>query len=361
LFGYLNRAIATYASGYVGREELDDAVRLGVGFPMGPLTLLDLIGNDTALEVLETIYAQTRDPLHAPVPLLRQLVALGRLGRKTGAGFYTYERPGSGVVVDARASVSATGSGAASAPAVVGIAGGATLAAHHAGLYAVHGLEVVRGGGDDLASLTKADVVIEVLEADTDTQLAFVADLVAALPVGTPVLVGGPRADLTALAAASGRPADVVGFHVLEPTRGGRLVEIVTTVATSPEALAVAQALAAACELTAVTVGDRAGYLIGSLLFPYVNDAIRMVESGYATVDDVDHAMTLGCGYPIGPIFTADVLGLDRVLEMQQRIYDDEREPGLAPSRLLRALVTSGRLGRTTGVGFRELSGGPAA
>jgi 3-hydroxybutyryl-CoA dehydrogenase len=310
LFGYLNRAIAMYSSGYVGREELDDAMRIGAGLPMGPLTLLDLVGNDTTLEILETMYAQTADPLHAPAPLLRQLVTVGALGRKTGRGFYTYEGPGSGTVTDSR-----------------------------------------RAPVDENAAPAKAP---EVLEIHGNVARDEIAALAATVPEGTPLLVCGALGDLTERAVASGRPADVVGFHVLEPTRGGQLVEIVTTVATSPETLAAARAVAAERELTAVEVGDRAGYVVCGLLFPFLNDAIRMVESGYATVDNVDHAMTLGCGYPFGPIGFADQVGLDRVLALQEDIYREERRPGLAPATLLQDLVKVGRIGRETGHGFRD-------
>ena len=100
LFGYLNHAVSLYESKYATREDIDDAMRLGCGYPMGPLMLLDLIGLDTAYEILDTMYKQGRDRLHAPSPILKQLVTAGLRGRKSGRGFYTYEAPGSPVVVD---------------------------------------------------------------------------------------------------------------------------------------------------------------------------------------------------------------------------------------------------------------------
>src|SRR3989440_7735170 len=99
LFGYLNHAVSMYEARYVSREDLDAAMTLGCGLPMGPLALLDLIGLDTAYEILDTMYKQGRDRLHAPAPLLKQLVAAGLLGRKSGRGFYTYAEPGSSKVV----------------------------------------------------------------------------------------------------------------------------------------------------------------------------------------------------------------------------------------------------------------------
>ncbi len=99
LFGYLNQAAAMYEARYATREDIDAAMKLGCGLPMGPLELLDLIGIDTATTVLDAMYQASRDRLHAPAPVLRQLTAAGLLGRKSGRGFYGYEAPGSAVVV----------------------------------------------------------------------------------------------------------------------------------------------------------------------------------------------------------------------------------------------------------------------
>ena len=100
LFGYLNHAVAMYESKYATREDIDAAMRLGCGYPMGPLALMDLIGLDTAYEILDTMYKQGRDRLHAPSPIIKQMVSAGLKGRKSGRGFYTYAEPGSSTVVD---------------------------------------------------------------------------------------------------------------------------------------------------------------------------------------------------------------------------------------------------------------------
>ena len=100
LFGYLNHAVSMVDARYATREDIDAAMRLGCGYPMGPLALLDLIGLDTAYEILDTMYRQSRDRLHAPAPILKQMVTAGLRGRKTGQGFYTYEAPDSPKVVD---------------------------------------------------------------------------------------------------------------------------------------------------------------------------------------------------------------------------------------------------------------------
>jgi 3-hydroxybutyryl-CoA dehydrogenase len=103
-----------------------------------------------------------------------------------------------------------------------------------------------------------------------------------------------------------------------------------------------------------VTCGDRAGLVVGALLFAHLNDAVRTVASGYADPDAVDAAMTSGCGYPRGPFEVLDDVGLDVALQALELLHDETREPGLVPAPLLRQLVTAGRLGRRTGRGFRE-------
>ena len=121
LFGYLNHAVSMYESRYATREDLDAAMRFGCGYPMGPLALLDLIGLDTAYEILDTMYRQGRDRLHAPSPIIKQMVSAGLLGRKSGRGFYTYAAPGSPeVVADAQTPPGAAARGVAAAGDVGG-------------------------------------------------------------------------------------------------------------------------------------------------------------------------------------------------------------------------------------------------
>jgi len=354
LFGYLNHAVRLHASGVVGRDELDAAMQLGAGFPMGPLALLDLIGIDTAVEILATMHEQTGDAMHVPAPVLRQLVTLGSLGRKSGKGFYTYE---GGKPVDAR---DLTADAAADAPpSRVGVAGEGPLADQVAALLAAHDVETVRGGAD-AAAFAGCDAVVEVLVADADTQRAFVTDVAKVLP-DVPVLLAGVSGDLTALSRETGLDDLLVRFHVLEATKRGRVVEIVSPLpralgdGTTGTGVRVARALARALDLVAVDVEVRPSYVVAGLLIPYINDAIRMVEQGYATFDDVDNAMTLGCGYPMGPIAMADLIGLRRLLEQQERIHAADPQAFLAPSGLLRSAVALGRLGRESGQGFRIL------
>ena len=147
LFGYLNHAVSFYEARYASREDIDAAMRFGCGYPMGPLALLDLIGLDTAYEILDTMYRQGRDRLHAPAPMLKQMVTAGLLGRKSGRGFYTYEAPDSPVVVP-----DAHTPGVESVPserrpvARVGVVGTGTMAAGIVQVFAAGGFETVYVG-----------------------------------------------------------------------------------------------------------------------------------------------------------------------------------------------------------------------
>ena len=132
-----------------------------------------------------------------------------------------------------------------------------------------------------------------------------------------------------------------------------KLVEVVRTVSTSDEVTATALDVVERIGKQAVVCGDRAGFIVNALLFPYLNDAVRMLEANYSGTDEIDLAMKKGCGLPMGPFELLDVVGLDVSLTIQQVLYREFREPGFAPAPRLEHLVTAGYLGRKTGRGFR--------
>ncbi|HKN56150.1 MAG TPA: 3-hydroxyacyl-CoA dehydrogenase family protein, partial [Amycolatopsis sp.] len=131
-------------------------------------------------------------------------------------------------------------------------------------------------------------------------------------------------------------------------------VEVVSTIATAPDVVATASAVCAAVGKHAVHCGDRAGFIVNALLFPYLNDAVKMLEAHYAGGDDIDTAMKVGCSLPMGPFELLDVVGLDVSLAIQRTLFNEFREEGFAPAPLLEHLVTAGRLGRKTGKGFKD-------
>jgi 3-hydroxybutyryl-CoA dehydrogenase len=395
LFPYLNAAVRMLESRYATREDIDAAMRFGCGHPMGPLAVLDLIGLDSAYEILDTIYHQSRDHLHAPAPLLKQLVTAGMHGRKTGRGFYTYAAPDSSQVV----ADTAADAGAAATPRAVskvGVIGTGTMATGIAEVLAKAGYDVVlRARSADKAASTLAKVTAsldkavargKLAEADRDAALGRIAattelddlapcDLVIEAVVEE---LGVKRALFAALddvmkpgavlatttsslpviecATATSRPADVVGMHWFNPAPAMKLVEVVPTVVSSPDAVATVREVALKAGKAPVSCGDRAGFIVNALLFPYLNGAARMLEQHYATADDIDAAMKVGCGHPMGPFELMDVVGLDVTLAIQQTLYLEFREPGDAPAPLLEHLVKAGYLGRKTKRGFRDYS-----
>jgi 3-hydroxybutyryl-CoA dehydrogenase len=395
LFGYLNHAVTLLESRYATREDIDAAMRLGCGLPMGPLALLDLIGLDSAYAILDTIYHQSRDHLHAPAPLLKQLVTAGLLGRKSGRGFYTYEAPDSSQVVADSSTPDPAGQGVGAREVrLIGVVGTGTMATGIVEVAAKAGYEViVRARGADkaeaslgalTASLAKAVACGKLADDDKDAALARVrtttelddladCDLVIEaiaedLAIKQPVFAalgeickpGAILATTTSslpvieCATASGRVADVVGMHFFNPAPVMRLVEVVPTVATADDVTATIREVSSRMGKTAVMCHDTAGFIVNRLLFPYLNDAVKMLEAHYATVEDIDAAMKVGCGYPMGPFELLDAVGLDVSLAIQRSLYLEFREPGFAPAPLLEHLVTAGYLGRKTGVGFHD-------
>jgi 3-hydroxybutyryl-CoA dehydrogenase len=132
-----------------------------------------------------------------------------------------------------------------------------------------------------------------------------------------------------------------------------KLVEVVSTVSTADDVALTVVDLCRRIGKHPVSCSDRAGFIVNALLFPYLNDAVKMVEAHYASVDDIDTAMKTGCGYPMGPFELLDVVGLDVALAIQRELYLEFRERGYSPAPLLEQLVTAGYLGRKAGRGFR--------
>jgi 3-hydroxybutyryl-CoA dehydrogenase len=397
LFGYLNHAVSMVESHYATREDIDDAMRLGCRYPMGPLALLDLIGLDTAYEILDTMYRQSRDRLHAPAPIIKQMVTAGLRGRKTGKGFYTYEAPDSPKVVDdALTPVAGSGQAAARDVQRIGVVGSGTMAtgivevlakAGYDVLYVARGVEkvarvraaversldkaVLRGkleqadrdaalarvhGSARLDDLSDRDVVLEAVVEELSVKQALFATLDDICKPGAVLATTTSSLPVIDLAAATSRPADVVGLHFFNPAPVMDLVEVVRTVSTGEDVVATARAVCERAGKHAVECGDRAGFIVNALLFPYLNDAVKMLQAHYAGVEDIDAAMTVGCGYPMGPFDLLDVVGLDVALAIQRTLYLEFREPGFAPAPLLEQLVTAGYLGRKAGRGFRDYS-----
>ncbi|MER6010747.1 3-hydroxyacyl-CoA dehydrogenase family protein [Streptomyces bluensis] len=398
LFGYLNQAAAMYEAKYATREDIDAAMRLGCGLPMGPLALLDLIGVDTARTVLEAMYTASRDRLHAPTPILKQLSEAGLTGRKSGRGFYTYEAPGSATVVrDALTPLSGGPAVPGRDVRAVGVVGSGTMACGIAEVFAKAGYEVVLAArGEEKAQAAKArigtslsrsvdkgrmtveaaaetlvritpagscdafadvDLALEAVAEDLEVKRQLFTALDKVCKPGAILATTTSSLPVVACARATSRPEDVIGMHFFNPAPAMKLVEVVRTVLTGDDVHATVRALCSAVRKHPVDCGDRAGFIVNALLFPYLNNAVKMVQEHYASLDDIDAAMKLGGGYPMGPFELLDVVGLDVSLAIERVLHREFRDPGLAPAPLLEHLVAAGCLGRKTGRGFREYAG----
>ncbi|MEU6844966.1 3-hydroxybutyryl-CoA dehydrogenase [Streptomyces sp. NPDC046716] len=395
LFGYLNQAAAMYEAKYASREDIDAAMRLGCGLPMGPLALLDLIGIDTARTVLDAMYAESRDRLHAPAPILKQLSEAGLTGRKTGRGFYTYEEPGSSTVVrDALTPLTDAVAAPLRTVESVGVAGSGTMASGIAEVFAKAGYAVVLAARSEekaqaakarigkslkrsvdkgrmtaeaadatLALITPAgsydafadvDLALEAVAEDLEIKQQLFATFDKVCKPGAILATTTSSLPVVACARATSRPQDVIGMHFFNPAPAMKLVEVVRTVLTAEDVHATVRDLTLKVRKHPVDCGDRAGFIVNALLFPYLNNAVKMVQEHYASLDDIDAAMKLGGGYPMGPFELLDVVGLDVSLAIEKVLHREFRDPGLAPAPLLEHLVAAGCLGRKTGRGFRE-------
>ncbi|GGK36182.1 putative 3-hydroxybutyryl-CoA dehydrogenase [Nocardia camponoti] len=157
------------------------------------------------------------------------------------------------------------------------------------------------------------------------------------------------------VAGATSRPERVVGVHFFNPVPVMPLVEIISTLVSDPDAVAAVTDYAKnTLGKTTVQAGDRSGFIVNALLIPYLTSAIRMLESGYATAEDIDAAMKGGAGYPMGPLTLLDTVGLDIALAASESLYAEFAEPHYAPPALLRRMVEAGRLGRKSGRGFYD-------
>lgn len=306
LLPYLNQAVELLDAGYARADDIDKAATEGIGLPMGPLALLDLIGLDTSLSILEVLHGEFGVQRYCPAPLLRRLVAAGRTGRKAGRGIYEYG-PG-GRVVGTVAEPTATAS--AAAPDTVTVIGrGDEQESEFASVLASAGLSVTRNPAHP------SDLVI----------------IVAA--EGQPVLPA---------ALAAGRAEQAVGVHFPGGVRDGNLAELIRTSLTTDGALAAATALADKLGLSVVHAPDRPGFLVGALLYPHLADAVRMAQQGYADAADIDTAMTLGCGYPRGPFELIDAIGPTDVLAGLRAMHLAYGYPAFAPPPLLAEHAAAG-------------------
>ena len=375
LLPYLNHAVRMYEASYASREDIDAAMRFGCGYPKGPLATLDELGLGTVRDQLAARYAETGDHLHQPADLLETMVAEGR----------TFADEPSGA-----------GDGAPQLRheiARVGVVGTGTMAAGIVQVFAQAGYDVVFVGRSDqkvdavVAGITKAldkaiergkldqdgksavierliasterealgdvDIVVEAIAEELEIKVELFGDLDRICKPGAILATTTSSLPITQLANATSRPESVIGMHFFNPAPVMKLVEVVTTELTAPDVDETTKALCASVGKVAVSCGDRAGFIVNCLLFPYLNDAVKLAESG-VDLTVIDDAIKAEAGFPMGPFQLLDVVGNDVSLAIQKELYAEFKEPGFAPAATLEQVVAEGRLGRKTGQGFHD-------
>jgi 3-hydroxybutyryl-CoA dehydrogenase len=373
---YLNHAVRMYEASYASRADIDAAMRFGCGYPKGPLTMLDELGLATVRDQLAERFARTGDNLHKPADLLEKLVAEGRT-------FADEPSSSDDEAPELRHEI-----------ARVGVVGTGTMAAGIVQVFAQAGYDVVFVGRSDqkvdavVAGITKAldkavergkldqdgksavierliasterealgdvDIVVEAIAEELEIKLELFGDLDRICKPGAILATTTSSLPITQLANATSRPESVIGMHFFNPAPVMKLVEVVTTELTAEDVDETTKALCASVGKVAVSCGDRAGFIVNCLLFPYLNDAVTLLESGAYDLDTIDAAIKERAGFPMGPFQLLDVVGNDVSLAIQKELYAEFKEPGFAPAAMLEQVVADGRLGRKTGQGFHD-------
>jgi 3-hydroxybutyryl-CoA dehydrogenase len=371
LYPYLNHAATMFESGYATAPDIDAGMRFGCGYPIGPLALIDALGAATVVEGLEAQFAATGDPLHTPAQVLRDQAANGGTFAGDEAGVagaelrHTIQKVG---VVGTGTMASGIAQVFAQAGYDVTFIGRSTEKLDGVLGYITKNLDrsVAKGkldeggksailerltGSTEREALADVDIVVEAIAEDLDIKLDLFRDLDRICKPGAILATTTSSLSIKACADVTSRPADVIGMHFFNPAPIMKLVEVVTTEATAADVDETVRALCFSTGKHPVSCGDRAGFIVNALLFPYLNDAIVLHESGVASMDEIDEAMK-ATKLPMGPFQLLDVVGNDVSLAIQETLVAAFGHGGWQPAESLKQVVADGKLGRKTGAGF---------
>ncbi len=373
LLPYLNHAATMFESGYATKADIDASMRFGCGYPVGPLDLVDALGAATVVSGLEKLHAETGDPLHVPAGVLTELAAGGTFADKAAAAGGD----------DAPVKHHPVGK--------VGVVGTGTMASGIVEVFAKAGHDVVFvGRGDDKVAAVQArieknldkaisrgkldeagksdvidrltaaterealgdvDIVVEAIAESLDVKLQLFRDLDRICKPGAILATTTSSLSIASLAEVTSRPGDVIGMHFFNPAPIMKLVEVVSADQTSPEVAETVKALCLDVKKHPVSCTDRAGFIVNALLFPYLNDAIKLHEAGGGSLEEIDTALK-ETQLPMGPFQLLDVVGNDVSLAIEQTLVEAFGHEGWKPAPTLEKLVAEGKLGRKTGAGF---------
>ena len=208
----------------------------------------------------------------------------------------------------------------------------------------------------EVASLSESEIVIEAISEDLELKNALWKELNSVCPSQTIFASNTSSLTIAAMAAACGRPDRMLGLHFFNPVPQMKLVEVIRTITTSDETVDTAFAFVQQLGKEPIRAKDNSGFVVNLLLVPYMLDAIRALEAGIASVEDIDKGMQLGAGHPMGPFTLLDFVGLDTTYKIAEIMFDEYREKRYAPPPLLKRMVIAGMFGRKSGRGFYDYS-----
>ncbi len=214
-------------------------------------------------------------------------------------------------------------------------------------------------GTTDFAALADCDLVVEAATENLSLKRELFSSLDSRCAPSAILASNTSSLSITEMASFTKRPGRVIGLHFFNPVPLMKLVEVVRTVSTDDAVLAEVNGWVKGLGKTAVNCGDSTGFVVNRLLIPYMLDAVRVFEQGLASRDDIDNAMKLGCGYPMGPLLLGDYVGLDTTYSISEIMFDEFKEPRFAAPPLLKRMVLAGLHGRKTGRGFYDWSTNP--
>lgn len=209
---------------------------------------------------------------------------------------------------------------------------------------------------DHLGDISDCDLVIESVVEDLAVKIPLFEELDTVCKPEAILATNTSTLPVVEMAVATNRPERVCGIHFFNPAPMMSLVEVIAPLTAADETIAAATDFATRCGKSAVQVKDRAGFIVNALLFPYLNNAARMLENGTASAQDIDEAMKGGCNFPMGPLALLDLVGLDTSLSILDALYDEFRDPNYAAVPSIRRMVAAGHLGRKSGQGFYDYS-----
>jgi 3-hydroxybutyryl-CoA dehydrogenase len=211
-------------------------------------------------------------------------------------------------------------------------------------------------GSTDMSELADADLVIEAVTEDLGIKLDVFRRLDELVRPEVVLATNTSSMPIAELAAVTKRPDKVVGMHFFNPPPVMKLLEVIRALTTSDETVGFVRAVGERLGKSTVLAKDRAGFIVNFLLVPYLNASVRMLEEGFATREDIDTAVQLGLGHPMGPLTLVDLIGLDTALHVSNVLYDEFKDPIYSPPTLLKRMVSAGYLGRKSGKGFYDYS-----